>query len=327
MPLVGFTENLSKTIEQRVKNFLLVTPSLYRYFQANDLIRNYGGGVDKVTYFDKKKPDGAHMASTIHNANIISPLWGETTVGFLYLVGKIQISKMDADKFRKGQWISGDLVQDTINSVLPVILNQVDQFLSWGDNMKDPVDALDKFRGTSTFTGIFNGGTTLAAGKGADNDVTDEGDYLYTLAQYRKALRNAGHEQASYLVLSDVDTEVEADVATNHFYSTVGVSEYQRVLEKKWVQDWMSSPNFIDNAGTGYRIAMIAPKQMNDNVMPKGINNNFELYQGYNFETTPLHNGGLSSEGYYEWLIEWSGRLVEYNPTAIQRSGTLTITD
>jgi len=326
MPLVGFTENLSKTIERRVKNFLLVTPSLYKYFQANDLIRNYGAGVDKVTYFDKKKPDGAHMASTIHNANIISPLWGETTVGFLYLVGKIQISKMDADKYRKGQWINGDLVQDTINDVLPVILNQVDQFLAWGDEMKDPVDALDKFRGTGTFTGIFNGGTTIAAGKTGDDDVAEEGDYLYTAAQMRKAMRTAGHEQAQYLMLSDLETEIQGDIASNHFYSTVGVSEMQRLLEKKWVQDWMGSANFVDVTEAKYRMAMIAPKQMNDNVMPKGINNNFELYQGYNFETTPLHNGGLSSEGYYEWLIEWSGRFVEYNSTAIQRSGTLTLT-
>src|SRR4030042_2137470 len=156
MSLVGFTENLSKIIEQRVKGFLQVTPSLYNYFQTNVMIRNYGAGIYKVSYFDKKKPDGAHMASTIHNANLISPLWGETTVGFLYLVGKIGISKMDADKYRRGQWISGDLIQDTISDVIPVILNQVDQFLAWGDLMKDPVDALDKYAGTGTFTGIFN---------------------------------------------------------------------------------------------------------------------------------------------------------------------------
>jgi len=327
MPLTAWSENLSRQIEQRVKGFLQVTPSLYNYFDANNLIRDYGKGVDKVTYFDKKKPDGAHMASTIHAANIISPLWGETTVGFLYLVGKIQISKMDFDKFTSGQWIRGDLVQDTINDVIPVMLNQVDQFLAWGDEMKDPVDALDKFEGTGTFTGIFNGGTLLAAGKDNDNHVEAEGDILNTLGKYRKAMRKAAHEQAEYLVLSDLDTESETDIATNHFYSTVGVSEYQRVLEKKWVQDWMSSANFIDNSEVKYRIAMIAPKANPATALAqKGIANNFELYQGYNFNVDPLHNGGLSSDGYYEWLIEWSGRLVEYESTSIQRSGTLTIT-
>jgi len=326
MSLVGFTENLSKIIEQRVKGFLQVTPSLYNYFDTNGMIRNYGAGIDKVTYFDKKKPDGAHMASTIHNANLISPLWGETTVGFLYLVGKIGISKQDADKYRRGQWISGDLIQDTISDVVPVILNQVDQFLAWGDLMKDPVDALDKYAGTGTFTGIFNAGTTLAAGKHADNDVADEGDYLYTIGKYRKALKAAAHEQAEYLLLSDLDTELECDIATNHFYATPGISEHQRVLEKKYIQDWMTSVNFIDSTLLKYRMAMIAPKANPKTVIgQKGITNNFELYQGYAFETTPLHNGGLSSEGYYEWLVEWSGRLVVYEATSIQHSGDLTI--
>jgi len=326
MPLVGWTETLSKLISRNIKGFLQVTPSLYRYFQANDMIRNYGPGVDKTTYFKKEKPDGAHMASTIHAANIISPMWGEQTVGFLYLVGKIQISKMDADKYRVGQWISGDLIQDTVNDVIPVILNQVDQFLAWGDSMKDPVDALDKFQGTDTFTGIFNGGTTLDAGKDSDNNVTAEGDYLYTLGKMKKALKAAAHEQAEYLILSDLDTELQCDIATNHFYANVGVSEYQRVLEKKWIQDWMSSVNFIDSTEAKYRMALIAPKANPATAIgQKGISNNFELYQGYNFETTPLHNGGLSSEGYFEWLVEWSGRLVEYETTAIQVSDDLTI--
>ena len=326
MPLVGWTETLSKIISRNVKGFLQVTPSLYRYFQANDLIRNFGPGIDKVQYFKKEKPDGAHMASTIHAANIISPLWGEQTVGFLYLVGKIQISKMDADKYRRGQWISGDLIQDTVNDAIPVILNQVDQFLAWGDSMKDPVDALDKFQGTGTFTGIFNGGTELGAGKTAgDDDVAEEGDYLYTLGKYRAALRKAAHEQAEYLVLSDIDTQLECDIATAHFYDTVGVSEYQRVLEKKWVQRWMDSVNFSD-VDDAHRIAMVAPKANPATAIgQKGIANNFELYQGYNFETTPLHNGGLSTEGYFEWLVEWSGRLVVYEDTSIQHSGDLTI--
>lgn len=326
MSLIGLTETLSKQISNQVKGFLMVTPSLYRYFQTNDMIRNFGDGVDKVTYFTKNKPDGAHMSGSIHAANIISPLWGEQTVGFMYLVGKIAISKQDYDKMRKGQFVNVDLVQDTIADATKVILNQVDQFLAWGDCMKDKVDALDKIAGSGTFTGVFNSGTTLAAGITVDNDVTAANDFLNTVGRYINAMKAAAHEQAKYLFLSDMSTKLQARTASNHFYSTIGVNELRRCLEENDVQDWMDSANFTSATSTQYRIACIAPKANPATAIgQKGIKNNFELYQGYDFVPTPLYGGGLSKEGFYEWLLEWSGRLVVYEATSIQHSGDLTI--
>lgn len=325
MPLVSFTNTLNKLITSKLKSYLLVTPSLYNFMKTIGNVDTLPLGHKRFQYFDIKKPDGARMASTIHNANIISPQWGDTNVGLLTLVGKIQISAEDWDRYRTGQWIKGDLVQDTINMVVPVMLNQVDQFIAWGDEMKSPVDAdLDAFQGSGAHTGIFNGGTEINAGLDEDEDMTAAGDFLNTVQRMRKALRAAGHEQAKYPILSDLDTAIAATDG-NQFYSTVGIDEKQRIREKKWVSEWMDSDNFIDYTEAKYRMAMIAPKQNNNNSRNKGMANNFELVESYPFTVKPLHNGGLSSDGYFESLIIWRGAFVEYHTTAIQRTPTLTL--
>jgi len=319
-----FTELLSKRIRNYVKEFILVQPSLWNFFNQNGLIRNIGPGQDKETYFDWKKPEGAQMAGSIHDANVISPRFGETTIGLLYLVCKVQISKQDVDKFKKNQFIGGDLIKQTVQRTIPVMLNQVDQFIAWGDEMKDEVD-LDLFSGSGEFTGIFNGGTAIGAGIDQDNDMQVAGDYLATVGNMRKALLTAGHSMPKYMIMSDLNTELYAQLE-NQFYSNVGITEHQRILEKKYIQDWMASPNFIDKSEVKYRMAMIAPKQRvkrgkgNGSIVPT-----VELVQGYPFEVHPEFNGGTNN-GYYEWLLIWSGRLIEYYSTAIQRSGTLTLT-
>ena len=326
MPLVSFTNTLNKLITNKLKRYLLVTPSLYNFMKSIGNVETLPLGHKRFQYFDIKKPDGARMASTIHNANIISPQWGEVSAGLLTLVGKIQISAEDWDRYRTGQWLKGDLVQDTIEMVVPIILNQVDQFIAWGDEMKNPVDpTLDPFVGSGEFKGIFNGGTAIAAGIDQDNDVTQAGDYLDTVHRMRKALRETGHEQKAYPLFSDLDTAYNATTG-NNFYSTTGITEKQRILEKKWITGWKDSANFIDRTEKKYRMAMIAAKQNNTNAGGrKGMKNNFELIESYPFVVKPLHNGGLSSDAYYESLIIWRGAFVIYHDTAIQRTGTLKL--
>lgn len=326
MPSVGWSENVALQFQDYIKGFLLVTPSLYNMFVANGLKRNIGEGIDKIDYLSALAVDGGKMSATIHEHNIVTPQWQETKVGLLYLNTMIRLSKQDVDKHRNGKWLRGDLIQDTIRQVIPTMVNQMDQFCAWGDRMKDSLSALDRYRNTDTFTGLFNSGTTLAAGKDSDNNVTAEGDYLFTYGKYRKALRAAAHEMNEYLILSDLDTSLQADIATNHFYSTVGVSEYQRVLEKKYVKDWMDSNNFIDSSGAKYRTAMIAPRQINPAVGGKGLINNFELLMGYDFAVEPIYGGQLDIDKYYNWAVICSMAFIVYHDTAIQHSGDLTIT-
>lgn len=318
-----FGEQMSKTIEKYIWEFVIVQPTLYNFFRTNGLIRNIGEGVDKLTYFDWKKPEGAQMSSSIHDANVIVPRFGETTVGLLYLACKIQISKQDADKFKNGQWTSGNLVQETIQRTMPVVTNQVDQFLAWGDEMRNPVKAIDPFRGTGEFTGIFNGGTEIEGGIDGGNDMQIAGDYLATIAKMRNALKAAAHSLPAYPVFMDLNTDLYSELE-NQFYATVGITEKQRMLEKKYIQDIHSSVNFLDYTEAKYRMCMIAPKQRVARGS-RGIVPTIELVQGYPFTIHMEHNGGTNN-GYYEWLIIWSGRLIERYSTAIQRTGTLTLT-
>ena len=131
MPGEMFTEQLSKTVERYIWEFILVQPTLWNFFNENGLVRNIGEGIDKLTYFNWEKPDTAQMSSSIHDANVISPMFGETTVGLLYLACKIQISKQDVDKFKNNQFTGGNLVRETIQRTIPVVVNTVDQFLAY----------------------------------------------------------------------------------------------------------------------------------------------------------------------------------------------------
>jgi len=328
MPSIGWTENVALQFQNYIKGFLLVTPSLYNMFVANGLKRNIGEGIDKIDYLAALEIDGGLMSPTIHEHNIVTPQWKETKVGLLYLNTLIRLSKQDVDKHRNGKWLKGDLIQDTIRQVIPKMTGQMDQFCAWGDRMKDSLTSLDKYRNTDTFTGLFNSGTTLKAGIDIDDDVTDANDFLNTIGRYRKALRSAAHEMNNYLLLSDLDTALQADTATNHFYSTIGISEYQRVMEKKYIKDWMDSDNFIDSSGAKYRIAMIAPKQIDpDPVGGRGLVNNFELLMGYDFAVEPIYGGQLDIDKYFNWAVICSMAFVVYHDTSIQHSGDLTITD
>jgi hypothetical protein len=327
MPSVGWTETTSKQFQDYIVGFLKVTPSLYRMLNNNGLVRNLGDGISKFNYLEAKEVDGGKMASSIHQHNIVVPQWGEVDVSVLYLNTLIRLSRQEVDKHRniKGR-LRGNLVQDTINMVIPTMLNQVDQFCAWGDRMKDSLTALDKYRNTDTFTGLFNSGTLLEGG-GGDDIMTTLGDFKTTVGNMRKAMRSAAHEMNQYMVLSDLETANVADNNPTHEYTTVGISEMQRILEKKYVKKWMDSANFIDSSGEKYRMAMIAPKQVNPApIGGKGISNNFELVQGYPFKVMPVYGGDMDIDGYYNWKVTWSGAFVVYKETAIQHTGDLTLT-
>lgn len=319
----AFSNLLHQRIESYIRDFLLVTPSLYNWFKANNLVRNIDLGQDSVTYFNENQPDEAQMASSIHDANIITPEYTETRIGLLYLAGRVRISLQDAHKFKANQFIGGNLTQRTINSALRVMLNQVDQFCAWGDDMRNPVKAFDPFSNKGEFTGIFNSGTEMGGGIDEGNDMQDAGDYLATVARMRTAMINAGHKLSKYPIFSDTETELFSQLE-NQFYINVGVTEYRRIRELDYIQDWMISPNFLDLSAVDYRMVMVAPRQRVRKGRT-GIRPNLELIQAYPFHVHPEYSGGTNN-GYFEYLLIWSGAVIVYYDTAIQHTGTLVLT-
>ena len=322
---VAWSQNVARQFEDYVKGYLLTTPSLYNFFEANGLKKEVGEGQDRITYLTVDEPEGGRLTSNIHDYNTIVPKWTEETTGLDYLVARILLSKQDVDKHRTGKWLRGDLVQDTISLAMPKIMNQMDQILAWGGEYQDTPDSLEVFAGAGGgITGLFNGGTEIGGGIDGLNDMQDVGDYLFTCETMRDALRTAKHELDQYMLLSDLTTYRYAAVE-NQFIANVGITERQRVLEQKWIRKWMNSINFIDNTGLKYRMVMIAPTQKQGAIGGKGPQNNFELFMGYDFAVYP-DSGGQVVDNYYIWYIVCSFKLVEYRSTAIQRTGTLTLT-
>lgn len=319
----GFTQNQIRQFNDGVVGFLLADPTLYNYMEANGVKTSLPKGQDRFTYLKAESIKGGKLTSSIHDYNTVAVRWAETTTGLDYLVSRLMISRQDIDRYSSGSWVRGDLVQETLQQVLPTMVNQMDQLLAWGDEFQADVE-LDTFVDSGEITGIFNGGTAVNAGPDGANDMQDAGDFLYAIATMRKALRNAHHNQDQYMIFSDLDTQIYSEIE-NQFYSTVGVTEYQRILEKKYIKGWLDSPNFIDDTGVKYRMAMLAPTQKNKPIGAKGPNGNFELFMAYDFDVH-FDAGGQTIGNYVIGYVTCSFKLVEYRSTAIQRSGTLTLT-
>lgn len=326
MSLVGFSQNVARQFKDGVLGYLLPDDDLASYFQANGLVENVGKGQDRITYQKVQKPEGGALGSTIHNYNTVVPAWEEVTTGLDYLVSRIVLSRQSVDKFKTGKWLRGDLIRDTLDLVMPQMKNQFDQLLAWGGEYQDTPAGADVFAGSGQgITGIFNGGTEYGAGLGGANDMQDAGDYLDTVDGMIQTLKASYHKQDQYLILSD-PTPWRYAGNENQFYSTVGITERQRIMERKDVYDWMYSPNFIDDSGVKYRMAIIAPKPAARLVHGgKGPQSNVSIYTSYDFDVLFDYNGGMSGLNYVFYIVK-GFKLVEHRSTAIQRSGTLVVT-
>jgi len=326
MSLVGFSQNVERQFKDGVLGYLLPSDDLASYFEANNLTENVGRGQDRITYLKLQENEGGSLNSTIHNYNTIVPAWEEVSTGLDYLVARVVLSRQSVDKFSTGKWLRGDLIRDTLDIVIPKMKNQFDQLIAWGGEYKDTPDALDVFAGSSAgITGIFNGGTAYSGGLGSDNDMQSSDDYLDTVDGMIQTLRASYHIQEKYLLLSDDNTWRYAG-NENQFYSTVGITERQRIMERKDIADWMHSPNFIDDTGVKYRMAMIAPLPRAGTVVGgKGPQSNVSIYNSYDYDVMFDYNGGMSGLNYTFYVIK-GFKLVEHRSTAIQRTGTLTLT-
>lgn len=331
MPNV-LSENMMTRIRSQILHQARTGTKMWEWFRANGLIENIGEGLRKNTTTIFKKPQGGEMGAGIHDVPTYRPEFQEVKVNLMYLTKLVQLSMDDVDAARHGGAIGGiNLIQEAIAEQMATMLQQIDQFLAWGDEMRTQLVG-DVMNAQAEFTGLFNGGTALAAGIDGGDDVTVAGDFLATTAKMKNAL-DAGGYSPPYTLFSDQNTELYAKLE-NQFYSGVGITEKQRVLEetvgrtpkgasKPLIQDWIDSYNFIDKSAVKYRMVMTNP--FSNKVVNGKRLTGFKLLQGYPLSAKPYHNGGLS-DGYYEILIVWSGAIEERDAVSISRSGTLTLT-
>jgi hypothetical protein len=228
---------------------------------------------------------------------------------------------------------SGSLIAQAISQQLKAFVQQVDNFLFWGDDMAS-VNVLDNAArlAAGTFTGMLNGftpvktGSNTGGGTGGDDNVSAANDYWDTVTNCITSLKKAGHNSKQYIIFSDLNT-YDAAGQTNNFYSTAGGHENDFVIRRTDVASWVASPNAYDNSGTDYRMCVTTPEfstigptgnLMKSNAKP------YRLLQGYNFELVPLFNGGLDMQFNTNIGVLWSGVIEETYATAIQRTGALT---
>lgn len=331
MPNV-LTENMMTRIRSQILHQARTGTKMWEWFRANGLIENIGEGLRKNTTTIFKKPQGGEMGAGIHDVPTYRPEFQEVKVNLMYLTKLVQLSMDDVDAARKGGAIGGmNLIQEAIAEQMATMLQQIDQFLAWGDEMRTQLVG-DVINSQAEFVGLFNGGTQLQGGIGKDDDMQTAGDFLATGHNHKNALDAAGFPPP-YTMFTDQTTELYSKLE-NQFYSTVGITEKQRVLEETTgtgvkgaklpvIQQWIDSYNFLDKSAAKFRMVTTNPFS-NKTVNGKRLTG-YKLIQGYPLSAKPYHNGGLSN-GYYEILIVWSGAIEERDSTSIQRTGTLTLT-
>jgi len=312
-----------KRIQANLEHASYAKTKLLSWFKTIGNIRNIGEGLIKntITKIEKMEPGEVVAALSALPNNV--PKFTEATTDLITLGAKIVIPMRVLDQWRSNNLINVD-IQDILSEQMKAMLEQVDQFLAYGDAFKDPHTG-DKVAGEGKFTGMFNGGTAFGAGDGGDNVMDAAGDYQSTVSTGIKALEDAGHESlVGYYMFSDNETYHDAEKGVHQLNNYTFTNERRAIDANKDIISWIASPNFTDGSGTN-RIVICNPYT---NAVPNGGDKQefaFRLLMSYDFKVIPLNGGNINSQLNYEWAVIWSGGLEFINSSAIQASGALTL--
>lgn len=290
------------------------------------LIRSVDEGLENVITFSWDRLAPGQVGASLQEAPIQRGGMIEGTAPLMYLATRIAIKQTDVDAWRHNKYVaSGDFIPQVITQAMQPLINQVDQFICYGDDFLTPL-AYDRLggKGLGKFTGLFNGFKTDTVGAGNDNDVGAAGDIITTYTKLRHDLRVARFDTGPYYILTDETTQYQAEKG-NLLYKTgtKPITEYSSLMaEYKYKQgqiaDWIESINaFPGSASTTSRFCLTQPyiSQFGTKREPA-----YCLYIGYNFKVWPLWAGGLNNNAEYEFLIGISLRLHEINSYALYRS-------
>lgn len=311
------TPNQVKFIQTEIEEQTWNNTLLRNFFDVNGLIKNVPEGMLKVetTIWEKLAP--GQIGADIYNLPDSVPGFKVQTANLMTLGTKVVLKMGDVDAWKNNPLGigGGDMMGSVINQQMRPLYQQVDQFLARGDAFKDPVLG-DLMHGAGLFLGLFNGGTAFGAGGGGDDGMVAAGDYIASIATAKKALKKASFEKKKYMIMSDVDVEEDAQKGAHLYVTYTPITEYRAVLERPDIAGWIASDNFIDQAGTDYKMLLTTP--FTSEGRPA-----YRLLQGYNFKVIPLNGGYVNGNLQYETAVVWSGVLEFLFADACQVSGTL----
>jgi hypothetical protein len=296
------------------------------------LIRSVEEGLENVITWKWEQMQPGQIAASLQEAPRQTPRITELTGPLMYLATKLVFPLQQVDAWRNNKYLAAEqLIPAALRQAMLPLTNQVDQFLWFGMDMKDPL-SWDRLTGGGKFTGLLNGFTTFVApAAGGDSDLGDKGDLRNTYVTARNALVTAGYDTGPYYVLSDYTTKTAFE-QNNHLYTsgTKPYSSYGAFMgEYKYKQgevaDWINSINAHPGSSSSKNTWALTQPYLSQ--QGKRLEPNYLLYMGYNYKMWPLYNGGLNGNGEYEFLVGTSLRLQEINSASLQRTDTdLTFT-
>ena len=285
------------------------------------LIKSVEEGLEEVvvTNWEKMKP--GQIAGGLQDIPTQYIKLTQQQVPLMYLATKISIPVNIIHAWSNNQIIkAGNMLNQAIDKAMNALINQVDQFIAYGDDMKTPLSH-DILQAAGKFTGLFNGFQSFSGGADSDNNVSAAGDYIATYVNGRKNLEDQGFDAGPYFIMSDNATSAAAEQGNNLYTSQVPWTERRWILNEYGkiggeLGDWISSVNaFPGSASTTKRMLVTQPfiSQRGKKIEPAML-----LYVGYNFRVFPLWGGGLNGNNMsYEAVIAWSGRVQEINSYAL----------
>lgn len=318
------TPRMTQRIDRKVKHQSYAKTQLYSWFKAIGAITPLGEGMESnlITLIEKMEP--GEVVAGFSDLPDSTPKFVEQTTQLMDLGTKITVPMKTIDKWNNvSQQIDIGLNQ-IIDEQLKAILEQVDQFLAYGDEFKVPRTD-DKGAAAGQFDGIFNGGTAFGGGDGGDDIMDAAGDYQSTLSNGIEALETAGRESGiGYYVMSDNITKRNAERGVHQLNTLDFVNEKEAILRNPEVIKWLGSTN-MTKANANKRMLITNPWSNIKPNAPEKSEFAYTLLQSYNFKVVPMWGGGINNKMQYEWAIIWSGAIEFINATSIQVTGDLTL--
>lgn len=317
------TTNMLKKIQSQLVHASYTRAKLLGWFKAIGNIRDIGEGILKHTITKLEKMEPGEVIADLSALPTNVPRFTEQTTSLLTLGAKVALPMDLIDRWKNNNLIEID-VNKVIDTQLKSFTTQIDQFLAYGDSFKTP-HTDDKNAAEDFAKGMFNGGTTFAAGDGKDDNMSAAGDYQSTIVNAILALEDADFEnEEGYYVFSDNTTLHTAELGNHQLNNYEFTNEKMAIDKRSDIRKWVGSTHFT-NPSAEKRILVTTPYSR---PIPDGGDKQvfaYRLIRGYNLKVIPLYGGGINSMGRYEWIILWSGALEILNSGAIQTSGALTL--